>query len=120
MYYITTNDDGIIQAWYDLDVPPTTPGFIQVSDEDYDHWHALPCRIDDTGKIVAYTPPPLPLKEQAQSVLASLQSQASWLTVRGKTFGPLTNHYVDILESIIDGTNVTCTILPEKPADLTQ
>ncbi|WP_272915735.1 hypothetical protein [Aristophania vespae] len=74
------------------------------------------------GKIINYTSPPLPvpLKDQAQSVLSSIQSQAPMIVAMGQIFGSQTQAYVKALTDIINGADTVSTELPIKPDRLTK
>ena len=71
------------------------------------------------GKIMPYTPPPPPLKQQARQAFQQVQQQAAMTSAMGETFGPGMQAYVRTLRAIISGTDTTSTTLPTAPADPT-
>lgn len=71
------------------------------------------------GTIVAYTPPPPPLKDQANAAMQQIQQQASMVSAMGETFGPSMRDYVKALRAIINGSDTTSTTLPTAPTEPT-
>lgn len=72
------------------------------------------------GKIVPYTPPPPPLKQQAQQAFQAARLEFINLQMMGENFGPQMQAYMKSLAAIINGTDTTSTVLPTAPADPTK
>ncbi|MDF7675078.1 hypothetical protein PT277_05175 [Acetobacteraceae bacterium ESL0709] len=119
-----------VTGWYDTwslssvaQVPPASEMIAMTEEEWNDQTNfRLPCgRGVQDGKIIDYQAPPapVPLKDQAQSTLAFIQSQAPMIVAMGESFGEQTKAYIKALNAIIDGSDTTITELPAKPEKLT-
>ena len=69
------------------------------------------------GKLVDYTPPPVPvpLSDQAKSEQAWIQYQVNLAAAMGEAFTDPMKAYVKAIAAIADGTDTTSTALPARP-----
>lgn len=114
-----------IIGWNRIDVPEDVEAILMPSMDD-DHWPPMqqdytPKALED-GKIVSYEPPPYvtPLPMQAQNALQTVQQKATMVAAMGETFGPNMRNYVQILQSIANGSDTNQTHLPVPPEQPTQ
>lgn len=114
-----------IIGWNRIDVPEDVEAVL-MSDMNDTYWPPMqqdytPKALKD-GKIVAYTPPSYvtPLSMQAQNALQTVQQKAAMVAAMGETFGPNMRNYVQILQSIANGSETTRNDLPLPPEEPTQ
>lgn len=116
-----------VTGWYDManfNSPKGLPPLSELLPLTKEFWESHLTSTQEpkavqNGQIVTYTPPPLPLKDRAQSTLQRIMSQASALTAMGEVFGPETRQCAQKLRAIINGVDTTSTTLPSVPNDLT-
>ncbi|GBQ07986.1 hypothetical protein [Saccharibacter floricola] len=112
---------GIVQNFYIIadGSPVEDPDFHAITLEEYKTFSAKKGAKWDNGTLSDYTPPPPPLRPQAQNALQAVQQKANMAAVMGEVFGPNMRAYVQALRAIADGSDTTSTQLPTAPDDVT-
>lgn len=127
-YWAVLDEKRNVQYFMAWATPINDPLFFQVTNGQYRQMSYLRdtlnkgVHIAKDGQVTSFDPPPPPpppLKEQAQSALSEVQSQAPMLVAMGECFGPRTQAYVKALQAIITGADTTSTTLPAQAATLT-
>lgn len=122
-YYVSVDQNGIVQGWFQLPTAPTAENFHQITQQQYQNRYQWPgAKLNSDGTLVRYDPPVSfeDIQAQARAALQQVQSQAIMTSMMGETFGPQMRGYVDSLRGIVAGENKTVTALPAPPADPTK
>lgn len=123
-YYVAIDlDTGIVQGWYQIFTQATADNFRVISRADYERLPTLPgAKIDDTGALVSYTPPvvPVPLKTQAEAALQQARANVyNQFGILGEPTPAAWVAYLKALMAISSGADTTSATLPIAPSDAT-
>lgn len=123
-YYAAIDPEtGIVQGWYKIFTQATAANFRAITLADYKRLFTLPgAKIDDTGALVSYTPPvvPVPLKTQAEAALQQARANVyNQFGILGEPTPAAWVAYLKALMAISSGADTTSAALPIAPSDAT-